>query len=51
MKRTLKGKGETVTSKLNVHFIFVCIFTHITQATGDVGMIVMSEYLLEFGRG
>lgn len=40
MKRTLKGGGETVTSKLNVHFLFVCIFTHIAQATGDVGTIL-----------
>ena len=50
MKRTLKGGGKTVTSKINVFFIFlfVCIFTHIAQATGDVGTIVMSEYLLEF---
>lgn len=28
MKRTLKGGGETVTSKLNVHFLFVCIYSH-----------------------
>ena len=49
MKRTLKGGGKTVTSKINVFFfLFVCIFTHIAQATGDVGTIVMSEYLLEF---